>query len=59
MTVKTIKKGKKRKTKCPICEAILQFTAKDITQVQINDFTGYIELESRITCPECKSILTI
>ena len=53
--IKVIKYGKKRRTTCGNCGALLEFELDDISSVK----TGMNEFEQYIRCPACDESVTV
>lgn len=53
--VEVIEYGRKRRTTCEACGALLEFEKSDIKTVQ----TGLNEYEQRIECPACHEVVTV
>ena len=53
--VKVIEYGRKRRTTCETCGALLEFEKEDIRTVQV----GMNEYEQQIECPACREIVKV
>lgn len=53
--VKVIEYGRKRRTTCETCGALLEFEKEDIENVHL----GMNEYEQRIVCPACNETVVV